>query len=198
MSTSEGWTGFTAVHSNWQYEQEQRESAEQIKNWPAPRIRLVYSFRLPRDYGPAVGGIKPLSDWTMQVDAYWRDGGKRIFDSSAPVWARHYVENIDRHNVNLMLKKGFDIGDVYLSLFMRVRNLTNFKGPVYPFSGEQYRNSLHLPWLQGTMRGDDKYGEGPSDEKPWIDAGWQTWRQYINPRHITFGAELKFRIGTAF
>jgi len=198
MSTSEGWTGFSAVHANWQYEQEQRESAEQTKNWPVPRIRLVYSLRLPRDFGPVISWFKPLSDWTLQVDAYWRDGGKRIFDSSAPVWARHYVDNIDRHNVNLMLKKGFEIGDFYFSLFTRIRNLTNFKGPVYPFSGEQYRNSLHLPWLQGDMQGNDLYGEGPSAEKPWIDAGWQTWRQYINPRHITFGAEIKFRIGTAF
>jgi outer membrane receptor protein involved in Fe transport len=198
MSVSEGWTGFEAMHQNWQYEQEQREDAEQEKDWPIPRIRLVYSFRLPRDFGPAIGGIKPLSDWTFQIDAYWRDGGKRIFDPSAPVWARHYVENIDRHNVNLILRKRFEFGNLDFSLFMRVRNATNFKGPVQPFSGEEYRNSLHLPWLQGDMYGNDKYGEGPSDEKPWINAGWQTWRQYTNPRHIMFGVELNFRIGTGF
>lgn len=193
MSTSEGWTGFKAVHQNWQYEQEQRENAEQEKNWPVPRIRMVYSFRLPVGFGPEYKGIKPLSDWTLQINAYWRDGGKRIFDSSAPIWDRHYVDRINRHNVNLILRKGFDLGNLYFSLYMRVRNLTNFKGEVQPFSGEQYRNSLHLPWLQGAKKGNDKYGEGPSDEKPWIDAGWQTWRQYINPRHVMFGLELSFR-----
>jgi outer membrane receptor protein involved in Fe transport len=198
MSTSEGWTGFVAMHQNWQYEQEQRENAEQTKNWPVPRVRLVYSFRLPRDFGPRVLGVKPLSDWTFQVDAYWRDGGKRIFDPSAPVWNRHYIENIDRHNVNLLLRNRFEFSRWDFSLFMRVRNATNFKGPVQPFSGEEYRNSLHLPWLQGEMYGNDKYGEGPSDEKPWINAGWQTWRQYTNPRHIMFGVEINFRIGTGF
>ncbi len=76
---------------------------------------------------------------------------------------------------------------------MRIRNATNFKGEVHPFSGEQYRNSLHLPWLQGEKKGNDKYGEGKSDEKPWIDDGWQKWRQYINPRHVMFGLELSFR-----
>ncbi|HEX9972118.1 MAG TPA: TonB-dependent receptor [bacterium] len=193
MSTNEGWTGFIAVHQNWQYAQEQRENAEQQKNWPVPRIRMVYSFRLPVGFGPTIKGFKPLSDWTLQVNAYWRDGGKRIFDSSAPIWDRHYVDRIDRHNVNLVLKKGFDLKDVYFSCYVRVRNATNFKGEIYPYSGEQYRNSLHLPWLQGEKQGNDKYGEGPSDEKPWINAGWQTWRQYINPRNVMFGIEFNFR-----
>ncbi|MBN2411915.1 TonB-dependent receptor [candidate division KSB1 bacterium] len=193
MATSEGWTGFAAVHENWQYEQEQRENAEQTRNWPVPQVRMVYSFRLPVGFGPVVANFKPLSDWALQINAYWRAGGKRIFDSSAPIWDRHYVERIDRHNVNLLLRKGFYLGDLNFSLYMRIRNATNFKGQIYPYSGEEYRNSLHLPWLQGDKKGNDKYGEGPSDEKPWINAGWQTWRQYINPRNVLFGLEINFK-----
>jgi outer membrane receptor protein involved in Fe transport len=194
MSTSEGLTGFAQVHQNPQYEQEQRENAVQEKNWPVPRVNVVYSFRLPRNFGPEVWVFRPLSDWTLQINAYWRDGGKRIFDSSAPVWDRHYIDQIDRHNVNLLIKKRFVMRDFDISLYARVRNLTNFKGPVYPYSGEEYRNSLRVPWLEGARKGNDKYGEGPSSEKPWIRAGWQTWRQYMNPRHVMFGVEIDFKV----
>ncbi len=192
ISTSEGLTGFAQVHQNPQYEQEQREEAVQEKNWPVPRVSVVYSFRLPRNFGPRMWMFKPLSDWTLQLNAYWRDGGKRIFDNSAPVWDRHYIDQIDRHNVDILLRKRFEVRNLDISLYMRVRNLTNFKGPVYPFSGEEYRNSLRVPWLEGERKGNDKYGEGPSSEKPWIRAGWQTWRQYMNPRHVMFGVEMDF------
>ena len=193
MSTSEGWTGFQEIDQNWQYTQQQRENAEQQKNWPVPSVRAVYSFRLPRDFGPEWLGVKPLSDWMLQVNASWQDGGKRIFDASAPVWDRHYVDNIDLHNVNLILKKNLEVKDWSLGLYVRVRNATNFKGRIYPFSSEEYRNSLHLPWLQGEKKGNDKWGEGPSAEKPYIKAGWQTWRQYINPRNVMFGVEIGFK-----
>lgn len=190
LSTNEGWTGFKAQHQNWQYEQEQRENAEQEKNWPVPRVSVIYSFLLPRGFGPEIFGIIPLSNWALQINAWWRAGGKQLFDSSAPVWDRHYIQRIDRHNVDLILRKGFDVKGVDFSIYMRVRNATNFKGPVRPFRGSEYRGSLHLPWLQGDLKGNDKYGEGPSKQKPWIDAGWNTWRQYYNPRHIMFGVDL--------
>ncbi|MFB0515398.1 MAG: carboxypeptidase regulatory-like domain-containing protein [Candidatus Neomarinimicrobiota bacterium] len=193
ISTNEGWTGFKALHENWQYEQEQRENAEQVQNWPVPKVSTVYSFLLPGNFGPEILGFKPLSSWALQINAWWRAGGKRLFGDPSnppPVWARNYMDRIDRHNVDLILRKGFDIGHLDFSVFLRVRNATNFKGEVIPYSGEQYRSSLHLPWYEGEMHGHDKYGEGPSDEKPWIDAGWQNWRWYLNPRYIMFGFDL--------
>jgi outer membrane receptor protein involved in Fe transport len=193
ISTAEGKTGFENVHQNWQYEEEQRWNAEQTRNWPVPRISIVYTFRLPKGFGPTFMGFKPLSDWALQVNGYWRAGGKYLFDSSAPLWNRHYIERIHRENLDLLLRKGFDIGNLNFYLYMRVRNALNYKGRVYPYSGEEYRSSLHLPWLQGELKGNDKYHEGPSAEKPWINAGWQTWRQYINPRNIMFGIEINFR-----
>jgi len=198
LSTNEGWTGFKAQHQNWLYKQEQRENAEQEKNWPVPRVSAIYSFLLPKDFGPTILRFRPLSNWALQVNARWRAGGKQIFDSSAPVWDRHYLQRIDRHNVDLILRKSFDVANADVSVYMRVRNATNFKGPVRPFSGNEYRSSLHVPWRlyedeEGRLKpGNDKYGEGPSDEKPWIDVGWLTWRQYYNPRHIMFGLDLKF------
>lgn len=190
ISTNEGRTGLKARHQNWQYKQEQRENVEQEKNWPVPRISAIYSFLLPDDFGPAVLGFKPLANWALQINAWWRAGGKRIFDSSAPVWNRHYIQRIDRHNIDMVLRKGFNIWRADISIYMRIRNLTDFKGPIRPYSGNEYRSSLHLPWLQGELKGNDKYGEGPSDEKPYIDAGWHTWRQYYNPRHIMVGVDV--------
>ncbi|MFC1483629.1 TonB-dependent receptor domain-containing protein [Candidatus Neomarinimicrobiota bacterium] len=191
ISTNEGLTGFDQLHLNWQYEQEQWNDAEQEKNWPVPRVSAVWSFLTPKDFGPQIMGFRPLAFWGLQINAWWRDGGKQLFGSSStPVWARHYLERIDRHNVDLILRRGFEIGKLDLSLYMRVRNATNFKGPVIPYSSDQYRASLKVPWYDGEAHGNDKYGEGPSDEKPYINAGWQEWRRYLNPRYFMFGLDL--------
>lgn len=193
ISINEGWTGFKELHDNWLYEKQQREDAEQIKNWPVPKVSMVYSFLLPKGFGPEILGFRPFSFWALQINAWWRAGGKRLFGDPSnppPSWTRQYMQRIDRHNVDLILRKGFDISGMDFSVYMRVRNATNFKGAVIPYSGEQYRASLHLPWYGGDKKGNDKYGEGPSDAKPWIDAGWQTWRWHINPRYIMFGLDL--------
>ncbi len=193
QSISEGNTGYERVHLNPQYADEQKFETEQQRNWPVPRLSVVYSFRLPKGFGPTFIGSKPLSDWSLQVNGYWRDGGKRIFDSSVPLFARQYIDAINRHNVDLLVRKGFEFKELSVFMYMRVRNLTNTKGRVYWRSGNDYRSSLHLPWLEGDLKGNDKYYEGPGEENPWIDVGWQWWRNYINPRHVMFGVELNFR-----
>ena len=71
---------------------------------------------------------------------------------------------------------------------MQVYNLFNYKGFVNPQYWNSYVGSLHFPWEQGEQKGNDKLGDYKQD---YINIGWYSWNQFINPRDIFFGLRIQ-------
>ena len=69
-----------------------------------------------------------------------------------------------------------------------MKNLFNYKGFPNPLYWNDYVSSLHFPWEKGSQKGNDKLGEY---DKSYIDLGWNTWAQFVNPRDIFFGIRIQ-------
>ena len=72
---------------------------------------------------------------------------------------------------------------------MQVKNLFNYKGFPNPLYWNKYVDSLHFPYETGDQKGTDKLGDSGKD---YIDLGWNTWSQFVNPRDIFFGLRIQF------
>ncbi|HOY43696.1 MAG TPA: TonB-dependent receptor [bacterium] len=192
MVRSTGFTGLRYIYEDRQLAREQRENTNQQRGYPVPSLTADLTFKTPVDLGPLFMGIRPLGNWQLNILQGWSDGGKELLNPDALLSEQRWVESIDWWNTDLLLEKRFDFNRKRVGFFMQVRNLFDYKGFVSPFYWNKYVDSLHLPWEKGDQKGNDKLGEGPSSDKPYIDVGWNDWSHYINPRDIFFGVRIQF------
>ena len=195
-TTSNGITGFRERYeSESDQKQASRFDPRQDRFWPRPRVNMVYSFRLPVGFGPTVYGIKPLSDWTLQLNGYWQAGGKVLFAEGTFAFERKYLERIDSHNLDIGLRKRFQWKYLSYTFYMNIRNVTNYKGLMGDLNTQDYKNSLKVPWgIEGVTKGNDKWGQGPMDDgREHIWSSHRPWRWFVNPRQVWFGLQLSWR-----
>ena len=192
MVRSTGYTGLRYIYEDRQLAKEQRENTNQQRGYPVPSLTVDMTFKTPSDFGPTLFGVRPIGNWQLNVLQGWSAGGKELLNPDALLSEQHWAEQIDWSNTDLLLEKRFDFKQKRVGFFMQVRNVFNNKGFASPFYWNKYVDSLHFPWEKGEQQGNDKLGEGPSAEKPYIDLGWNTWAHYINPRDIFFGIRIQF------
>ncbi|MDZ7262118.1 MAG: TonB-dependent receptor, partial [candidate division KSB1 bacterium] len=188
MVKSTGYTGLRYIYEDRQKAKQQREQTNQVRGWPVPSVTANLTFKTPATFGPRILGINVLGDWQLNVLQEWSDGGKELLNPEALLSERHYVDVIDWWNTDIHLEKRLRLGATRLGLFMQVKNLFNFKGFPSPLYWNKYVDSLHFPWETGDQKGNDKLGEWKKD---YIDLGWNTWAQFINPRDIFFGVRIQ-------
>lgn len=191
MVRSTGFTGLRYIYEDRQLAREQRENTNQQRGYPVPSLTVDLTFKSPAAFGPRFLGIRPLGNWQLNILQGWSDGGKELLNPDAMLSEQHWAASIDWYNTDLLLEKRFDFARKRFGFFMQVRNVFNYKGYVNPFYWNKYVDSLHFPWEKGTQKGNDKLGEGPSADKPYIDVGWNDWSHYINPRDIFFGIRVQ-------
>lgn len=188
MVKSTGLTGLANIYEDPQLADLQRESATQIRDDPIPSVTANMTFRTPREFGPDLFGQKLLGDWRMNVLFEWSGGGTTLLNPDAPLSEQHRVGVIDYTNTNLLVEKRFNVLSSRFGVYMQVRNLFNNKGFPNPFNWTRYVDSLHFPYEQGSQKGNDKLGDY---DKDYIDMGWNTWSQFVNPRDIFFGVRIQ-------
>ena len=74
-------------------------------------------------------------------------------------------------------------------MYMQITNLFNQKRLANTQSYIAYLSSLHLPWENGDQQGNDQFGDYEQD---YLDIGWYSWTQFLNPRDFTFGIRVSF------
>ncbi len=188
MIQSSGHTGYATIFEDRQKAAEQRESPLQSRNWPVPSLSANLTFRTPASFGPAILGAKLLGDWQFNILQDWSSGGKELVEGGSKLADQHYADVIDYWNTDIMLEKRFQFANKRFSAYMQVRNLFNYKGFPNPYNWNSYIGSLHFPWEQGSQKGNDKLGDYKQD---YIDLGWNSWSQFINPRDIFFGIRVQ-------
>jgi hypothetical protein len=120
------------------------------KGVPQPRANASITFLTPKDFGPAIVGFRPFTDWTLNLLGTWKAGQWLTYN---PQNANNILNNVqvtDYYNINLRLNRTFTFNHFTVTLFMETKNLLNTKH----LSGESfydyndyiaYMGSLHLP-----------------------------------------------------
>ena len=165
MVSTYGYFGYGIYYENPADQREYERTSTyyyQAKPKPRPYARANLEFFSPQDYGPAVAGYRPLSDWRLNVLANWKKGAYSTWagGSSIPGLFAN-VEWRDYWNVDLRFSKKFTISKgARLEFFVDVYNALNFKfltsyGFVDYNDRRSYLTSLHLP---GSTAGIDQFG----------------------------------------
>jgi len=189
MVKSLGYTGLRYIYEDRQLASQERENTTQQKGFPVPSATANLILKSPADFGPKFMGIRPLADWRMDILQEWSSGGKELMNPDAPLAEQHWAKVIDYLNTNLLVEKRIPVAGMRVGFYMQVKNLFNNKGFPSPFNWTRYVDSLHFPWEKGTQKGNDKWGDYGKD---YIDLGWNTWAQFINPRDVYFGLRIQF------
>lgn len=189
MVKSTGYTGLRYIYEDRQLAQQQRERTNQQRGYPVPSFMANLTFKTPPDFGGKILGLVLLGDWRLNILQEWSDGGKELLNPDALLSEQHWADRIDYWNTDLLIEKRFDIiNKRRIGVFVQVRNLFNYKGSPNPLYWNKYVDSLHFPWEKGSQHGHDKLGESGKD---YIDLGWNTWSQFVNPRSTFFGIRFQ-------
>ncbi len=188
MVKSVGYTGRANIFENRQRALEEAEQPDQERGWPVPSVNANLTFRTPSGFGPNVMGVKLFENWRLNFLQQWSDGGKTLLYSDAKILEQRWADVIDYWNTDILLEKQFNFTNKRVTAFMQIKNLFNYKGFPNPLYWNKYVDSLHFPWETGNQKGNDKLGDYKQD---YIDLGWNTWSQFVNPRDIFFGLRIQ-------
>ena len=173
MSFKSGNFGFgTVLQHPLELRQYLRESQEHYKLKPVtqPYGYLSLEFMTPGISDPTLFGVKPLSDWRLNLLGEWRSG--RSFNWSGPIIdllpllagfqyefnpkLENNIRTKDFYRLDLRLGKNIKTGFGSILFFLDVNNILNLKfvyldgafesPPANPFADyNNYMMSLHLP-----------------------------------------------------
>lgn len=154
----------------------------QNKPVPEPYARFNIEILIPRQFGPEVIDLHPLSNWRVNLLGEWRRGQpltwtgqqRNLVEGRSPV--RGLQNNVrwrDFYNLDLRLSKSFDAGFGRAQFFVDVTNVLNLRRLnrygifMSDLDEESYLKSLHLP--EDTfedLEGGDPYLFIPGSDKP--------------------------------
>jgi len=186
---SRGRTGEIGIYEDPLLEYEARLQYEQVKPYAVPSVSANLNFMTPHNFGRKMAGIYPLGGWRASFITGWSDGGKFILDESASLASRQWVESVDWTNTDLSIEKTTRIGTRDMVLYASISNLFNEKRLTNTERYTSYLSSLKLPFETGDQKGNDKFGDY---EQEYLELGWYTWTQFLNPRDIQIG--LRFSL----
>lgn len=142
------------------------ENLYQERPLPRPYARASVTLHTPAEFGPALGGFKPLQMWSANVIADWKSGGYTTWYTNIIYAVDQNVKLRNYYNLVLRLNKTFTWKKTRYVLFVEIDNLLNTKrlsgASFYDSNDEKdYFNSLHLPKNKAynNIPGTDKAGD---------------------------------------
>lgn len=204
-----GTSGYFGVRESYENPADQRDylrkNPQQSKPRPRPRLKAYLDFHTPPDFGSEVAGLKPLSDWHLNVLGYWTGGLWDTWNPNNVPGIQYNVRWTSIYNMDLKLSKTFIFKNFDLKFFMDIYNVFNFKhfsnlSHVNVYDRNYYMQSLHLP---ASIADELGYGNIPGSDRPgdyrkagveyqpmeWV-ANYQTLAD-PNPRAIYYDAATK-------
>jgi len=176
-----------------------------------PVARANLNVRSPRNWGPTVAGINPLSQIQIGLLADWKAGRYETYDPLETYELNQNLQWKSNYNVDLRLSKRGQVGKYNISLFIDVNNVFNIKTlreqgfAPDDLDRKYYLKSLHLPMYAGStpeeaaeyknlgyIAGDDKAGDIKSDDKPYINMPNIDHLTFIDMRVIYWGLRIDF------
>ena len=138
----------------------------QQKPTPEPYANVNLTFLTPSDFGLEFIGIKPLSDWSINLLGEWRAGEHITYNPKKVTAVQYNVQVTDYYNFDLRVNKAFDFKMMSVMFYMEISNLLNNKrlsgaGFYDIYDQDYYLSSLHLPKSNAydNIPGDDRIGD---------------------------------------
>lgn len=189
MMQAYGQSGLRYIYENQLEAADAMRSANISTIIPQPRAHVDLNLHTPPEYGLAFGS------WYIDLLFDWQSGGKMLWNPQEPdVRKQQWIGVVDYTNLDLKLTKTFSAGTTNFELILTVQNVLNEKrldtGNMTPDQLDAYKNSLHLPFNSGAMKGNDEWGAIPSPTKPYINVGWWQAPIFFDPRIILLGVRV--------
>lgn len=197
MLLSSGQSGLAYIYENQLEAANAMRSANLTTTIPKPRAHVDLNLHTPPDWGPSIFGFQALSSWYLDLLFDWQSGGKMLWNpEETNPKLYEWVDIVDYTNLDLRLTKTVTVSKLNFQLIFTVQNVLNEKrldtDNMTLDQLDAYKNSLHLPFNSGSMKGNDEWGDIPSASKPYINVGWWTAPIYLNPRRILLGIRIDF------
>jgi outer membrane receptor protein involved in Fe transport len=128
-----------------------RDNIYQEKPLPQPYFKANLALRTPLTFGPRIAGFRPLSDWVIGSQFYWRVGSYYTWTGGASVAGVTYNTRYPNYyNLDLRISKSFTYKKYRLELYANVNNTLDYKYlSTSSFSDgldqRDYQNSLYWP-----------------------------------------------------
>lgn len=149
------------------------------------RVKGWASFSINKDEGPEIAGIKPLSDFNIYSNFWWRTGdqytyhgpGDQSTEPNNKRWFNYY-------QIDLKISKGIDVIGLTTEFSMEIKNLLNskFLRLLYDDDMIRYQENPNLPDSQRLPKTYDF-------SEPNI---WEWYSYEVAPQKIYFQVSLKF------
>jgi hypothetical protein len=206
--TTSGFIGRTAY-----YEDPNRQRLEGIQNpqlnrpVARPSARLNVRVSTPVDFGPALGSVNPLGDFSVNFLFSWQAGRTQTWDPLETLELENNLQWVADYRLDIRIQKRLRLGRFNFTLFADIQNVLDSElwstGAFYGDGQDRYMKSLKLEmygdprWAadyaaDGMLPGNDKPGELRSDEKPYINDPEEDHNMYNDIRHVILGITVAF------
>lgn len=195
MMQAYGQSGLRYIYENQLEASNAMRSANITTIIPQPRAHVDLNIHTPPDWGPRILGNPVFSSWYLDLLFDWQSGGRMLWNPQEPdIKKQQWVDVVDYTNLDMRLSKTINIGNASVELILTVQNVLNEKrlqtSNMLLDQLDAYKNSLHLPFNSGDMKGNDKWGDIPSSKKPYINIGWWQAPLFLNPRRFLLGLRV--------
>jgi len=169
-----------------------------------PVARANLNVRTPRNWGPTISGINPLSEIQMSLLFSWKAGSYMTWDPLQTYELQNNLQWKGNYSFDTRFSKRARFGKYTLELFADINNLFNIKRlDTLGFADSEdqtaYYESLRLPMYEGKeyqdagfIAGDDKPGDIKSDDKPYINMPNRKFLTFLDLRTVFFGFKVDF------
>ncbi|MBT8294471.1 MAG: TonB-dependent receptor, partial [Eudoraea sp.] len=154
-----------------EYNQDPQEQRDYLKvnptltrTHPRPYAKANIDFRTPSEFGTEWLGIFPFGSWNLNMLFDWKTGRYETFNPQNLPGVIDDVQWKDWYNVDLRLSKQLDFNKFYLTFYLDIENVFNYKymseaGFADIYDRDAYLESLNFSWETGVENGDDRVGD---------------------------------------
>lgn len=150
---------------------------QRIKGWAA----LAWG----RDEGPEVWGFKPLSEFSLYSNFWWRQGDQYTYHPAGdPSTEPNNMRWFNYYQIDLRVAKAWDIGGINLELSMEIKNLLDSK-----FLRLLYDDDLIRYMENPSAKDEDRLPKTFDFPEPNV---WEWYSYEVPPRRFLFQIAVKF------
>ena len=187
---------------------------------PRPFANMRLNFHIPDNLDCI--GSQIIGDWNLNFKGSWKAGSHFTYTGTKEIDIVDNVQWKDYWGADMRLSKTFSISQKYdFVFFADISNVFNLKKLSYTgfsnyYDWQDYLESLHFDYEEGSEHGNDRVGEIRKDgvkyqkftpvdldnltadeqqildDKAYIDMPDIKSLTYLNPRQITFGIKINF------
>ncbi len=149
------------------------------------RIKGWVNLLIKKGEGPEIGGIKPLSDFNVYVNFWWRSGDPFTYHPPGDISTKpNNMRWFNYYQIDLNVSKGFDLFGTQMEFRVDIKNLLNLKflRLLYDDDLVRYLQNPNLPDSQRLPKTFDF-------SEPNI---WEWYSYEVPPRRFYFQVAVKF------